>query len=56
MGLERCGHDFKPAKTAKTAKTAVLKIGLGLGGENHATKTNFTAEPIPAPPALCILS
>ncbi|ABJ70799.1 hypothetical protein [Lacticaseibacillus paracasei] len=34
---------------------AVLKLGLGLGGENHATKTNFSAEPIAAPPALIIL-
>jgi hypothetical protein len=39
---------------ARKAPT-VLKLGLGLGGENHATKTNFSAEPIAAPPALIIL-
>ncbi|EPC84469.1 hypothetical protein Lpp124_14460, partial [Lacticaseibacillus paracasei subsp. paracasei CNCM I-4649] len=43
------GHDFKPAKPA------VLKLGLGLSGENHSTKTNLTTEPIAAPPALMIL-
>ena len=39
MGLERCGHDFEPAKTA------VSKLGLGLKRENRPFKTNFTAEP-----------
>ncbi|KTE97024.1 hypothetical protein AC564_3226 [Lacticaseibacillus paracasei] len=39
---------------ARKAPT-VLKLGLGLGGENHSTKTNFSAEPIAAPPALIIL-
>jgi hypothetical protein len=39
LGLERCGHDFEPAKTA------VSKLGLGLKRENHPFKTNFTAEP-----------
>ncbi|EPC72434.1 hypothetical protein Lpp126_14788, partial [Lacticaseibacillus paracasei subsp. paracasei Lpp126] len=42
-------HDFKPAKPA------VLKLGLGLSGENHSTKTNLTTEPIAAPSALMIL-
>ena len=39
MGLERCGHDFEPAKTA------VSKLGLGLKRENRPFKANFTAEP-----------
>ncbi|RDG22701.1 hypothetical protein [Lacticaseibacillus paracasei] len=39
---------------ARKAPT-VLKLGLGLGGENHSTKTNFSAEPIAALPALIIL-
>ncbi|TXJ65367.1 hypothetical protein FGO89_07360 [Lacticaseibacillus paracasei] len=38
------------------ARRAVSKLGLGLSGENHSAKTNFTTEPIAAPPTLCFLS
>ena len=41
--------------TSSPQSPAVLKLGLGLGGENHSIKTNFSAEPIAAPPALIIL-
>ncbi|WP_324189233.1 hypothetical protein [Lacticaseibacillus paracasei] len=37
------------------ARRAGSKLGLGLSGENHSTKTNFTTEPIAAPPTLCFL-
>ncbi|MHC3385508.1 hypothetical protein [Lacticaseibacillus paracasei] len=36
----------------QAAKPSVLKLGLCLGGENHSAKTNVSAEPIAAPPAL----
>ncbi|CAD7482072.1 hypothetical protein Lpp221_10083 [Lacticaseibacillus paracasei subsp. paracasei Lpp221] len=37
------------------ARRAVLKLGLGLSGENHSAKINLTTEPIAVPPTLYFL-